>query len=166
MKIDEIDRDTLLYSYLPVDYCDSFSREFQMNKETPPINPEMFMDITFKEFPFWIKWLLNLRNTLVKPFGLDTDVRFTDIIRAKNEKEIIFGMEDKHLTFYVSLLCGQKEEMKKNTQELRITTIVRYNNWFGRVYFFVIRPFHKIIVRFILNRAVNFVIKQEKLSNY
>lgn len=35
--------------------------------------------------------------------------------------------------------CG---ELRNGKQELRITTVVKDNNWFGRVYFFVIRPFH------------------------
>lgn len=225
MKIEEIDRDSLLYAYLPADYCDSFSREFRISqisqlnkpdrvdsvnrqgkvgkagkedKSSPAMNPDMFLNIAFKQYPFWIKWLLNLRNILVKSFGLDTSTPLEDTIRAKNENEIVFGMEDKHLTFYVSLWCGQKEEIstqteeninagiksgiktelkegiegnqkrreqnmqekEQNIQELIITTIVRYNNWFGRVYFFVISPFHKIIIRSMLNRVVKFVIKQ------
>lgn len=147
MKI-EIDSNSLLSNYLPADYCDSFSKTMQNAKE---ISPEMFMDMAFNQHPSWIVYLLKLRNVLVKPFGLETDKRFSGMVSDKNKNEIIFGMKDKHLTFYVSLWCGKKEQ---NIQDLKITTIVKYHNSLGKVYFFIIRPFHKILIRYILNRTV------------
>ena len=62
----------------------------------------------------------------------------------------VLGMPDKHLDFHVSMWCGEYHEGK---QELRITTVVKYNNWLGRAYFFIIRPFHGIIVKSILKHV-------------
>lgn len=142
-----IPSDSLINNYLPADYVDSFGREITSNHE---ITPTEFLDIAFKQLPKWIDRLLRLRNVIVKPLGLDTKSRFTDMISDKNSHENILGMPDKHLTFHVSLWCAEHREGK---QELRITTIVKYNNWFGHVYFFVIRPFHGIIIASILKNV-------------
>lgn len=141
--------DSLIENYLSADYVDSFSRIVVCKHK---ITPEEFRYLTFGQLPKWIDWLLKLRNTIVKPLGLDIKSRFTDIVHAQNSSEIILGMPDKHLTFYVSLWCG---EYKDSKQDLRITTVVKYNNWLGGVYFFVIRPFHEIIGRAILKDIEN-----------
>lgn len=142
----KIDKGSLIDNYLPADYIDSFSKEVETKKN---ITPDAFFDMAFNQFPTWIDWLLKLRNTIVKPLGLDTTSRFSDSICDRNDNEIIWGMPDKHLDFHVSMWCGEHRDGK---QELRITTVVKYNNWFGRVYFFVIRPFHRIIIRSLLKR--------------
>ena len=141
----KIHKGDLIDNYLPADYLDSFSKEVETKEN---ITPDAFFNIAFNQFPTWIDWLLKLRNTIVKPLGLDTTSRFSDSICERNDKEIIWGMPDKHQTFNVSMCCGEQKDGK---QELRVTTIVKYNNWFGRVYFFVIRPFHGIIIKSILN---------------
>lgn len=151
MKTHDTYKNTLVADYLPVDYIDSFSRDIQ----GATITPDEFFDRAFKQFPGWINALMKLRNALVRPLGLDTQTRFTDKICGKNASEIIFGMPDKHLTFYVSLWCGAE---KNGRQKLKITTLVNYNNRLGRFYFFIIRPFHKIIVCSILKKV-------EKLGN-
>lgn len=135
----------LIDNYLPTDYIDSFSKEVETKEN---ITPDAFFDMAFNRFPAWIDWLLKLRNKIVKPLGLDTTSRFSDSVCERSANEIIWGMPDKHLNFHVSMWCG---EYKGGKQELRITTVVKYNNWFGRVYFFVIRLFHGIIIRSLLN---------------
>ena len=139
-----IPTNSLIKKYLPADYVDSYSREVVSNQE---ITPEEFRNLTFKQLPKWIDWLMNLRNAIVKPLGLDTKSRFTDMVSDKNEHEEVFGMPDKHLTFHVSMWCG---EYKDGKQVLQITTVVKYNNWLGRLYFFIIRPFHGIIISSLL----------------
>ena len=147
-KLEQIDTASLLYKYLPFDYYDIFSKTIENKDE---ISPQMFLDMCFNEknSPWWVRALLCLRNKLVKPFGLKVDGRMTDMICDKNENEIILGMKDKHLSFYVSLWSGKKEQ---NIQNLKITTIVQYQNMFGKVYFFIIYPFHKIIIRNMIKK--------------
>lgn len=137
---------SLIEKFLPANYVDSYSRIITSENA---ITPDEFRNLAFNQLPQWIDWLMKLRNTIVKPLGLDTDSRFTDMICASNPNEEVFGMPDKHLDFHVSMWCG---EYKDGKQELRITTVVKYNNWFGRLYFFVIRPFHGIIIKSILNK--------------
>ena len=143
----DIPADSLIKNYFPVDYIDSFSKVMVTGQA---LTPEDFRNLAFSRFPKWIGWLMNFRNAIVKPLGLDTATRFTDMVLDKNLHEEILGMPDKHLDFHVSMLCGEYHEGK---QELRITTVVKYNNWLGRAYFFIIRPFHGIIVKSILKHV-------------
>lgn len=138
------DKNGLIDNYLPADYSDSFSKEVVTQER---ITPDALFNMAFTQLPVWIDWLLKLRNTLVKPLGLDTTSRFSDSVCERNANEIVWGMPDKHLNFHVSMWCG---ECKDGKQELRITTVVKYNNWIGGVYFFVIRLFHKIIIKSLL----------------
>ena len=152
MKEQLIPKDSIILTHLPVDYIDSYSKEIIYNKE---ISPDAFFDIAFNQPPSWMRWLLKLRNILVKPFGLDTSSRFANLNTNKSLNEIVFGMTDKHLTFYVSLWCGA---FHNNKQLLKITTVVKYNNTLGRVYFFFIRPFHSIIIKVMLKRVGKLIV--------
>lgn len=149
MNKTKIHKGSLIDNYLPADYLGSFSKEVVTHEN---ITPDAFFDMAFNRFPVWIDWLLKLRNKLVKPLGLDTTSRFSDSVCERSVNEIIWGMPDKHLNFHVSMSCG---EYKNDKQELRITTIVKYNNRLGRMYFFFIRPFHKIIIYSLLKRIKN-----------
>ena len=135
MKQQETNPDSLIENYLPADYYDSFSKELH-NKNA--ISTDEFADIVFNQLPSWIIRLLKVRNCIVKPFGLNTNRRITDMECERNQHEIIFGMSDKHLTFYVSLWCKVSEAN---------------HNRLGKLYFFVVRPFHKVIIRSLLERV-------------
>ena len=64
----------------------------------------------------------------------------------RTTNEIILGEDDNHLNFRVSLLLEESEN-DKSTKTITVTTLVIYNNWFGRLYFFPVKPFHKLIVQ-------------------
>lgn len=147
MKEQNIPQGSLIENYLPADYCDSFSRNVVSEKS---VTSDEFFDMAFNKTPGWINGLMKLRNAIVKPLGLEVDMRFEDTICEKNKHEVVFGMPDKHLTFHASLWCGEKDV---NGQTLTITTVVKYNNSLGRLYFFFIRPFHKIIICSMLKRV-------------
>lgn len=148
MKVQKCNDKSLIDRYSPFDYRDSFSRVLSGAKK---ITPDDFLNIVFVQLPNWIEWLLELRNRLVKPLGLKTEGRLVDLVRDRDENEIVIGDKDKHLTYYCSLWSGTKRD---GEQELRITTVVKYNNLGGRLYFFLICPFHKIIISYMLKRAV------------
>ena len=73
------------------------------------------------------------------------------MVIEQNEKEIIIGAKYKHMTFHVSLFCS---DVKDKTQEVSITTIVKYENILGRIYFAAIWLFHRIIVSYLFKRAI------------
>ena len=114
--------------------------------------------VTNGAMPKWARPLLQLRNIIIRPFGLKTDgakdaprrqrVGGFPII-SETENEIILGFDDTHLDFriVVERLPGEIADV------VRVTTLVRRHNLFGRVYIFVITPFHKAIVKSMMMRA-------------
>ncbi|POS02025.1 uncharacterized protein DUF2867 [Flavobacterium croceum DSM 17960] len=153
------------------DYIDSFQGNF--------IDKNGNIDITkigklfFSSGPKWIDNLFVLRNKLVRLLGLKTSGRITDRQKMldnfkcekgeqlglfkvfdKTENEVILGEDDKHLNFRVSLLIDKQTE-NKTDKNLIISTTVKFNNWFGRLYFLPVRPFHKLIVPKILKGIIN-----------
>ena len=115
----------------------------------------------FAYMPKWIGKLLWLRNKAVGVFGLDTGKNDEELVKENikvgkkiglftvydiQPNEIIAGENDKHLNFRVSIL-------KQNT-EVIVITLVQYNNTFGKVYMNLIMPFHKLVVKSMLNSAV------------
>lgn len=72
-------------------------------------------------------------------------------ILDKNDRELILGEDDKHLNFRVSLYLQPPESAP---QQLVCTTTVHYNNAWGRLYFFFVKPFHRLIVPAILKNTV------------
>ena len=136
-----------------VDYFDSY----MIVKNTPDSVSEITRKVL--KSPAWVEMLTTLRDFLVKPFGLKTG----DEIRAegdadyefdfapvlyRSEQEIVMGMNDKHLYFRMSVL---KVAQHENSQ-LFLTTVVRFNNVGGRIYFGLIRLFHGLIVTTMLKR--------------
>lgn len=105
----------------------------------------------FIQYPKWALWLLKLRDFIVKPLGIKASKSFKELIREENSHEIILGTKDKHLTFYVSISCI---ETRCNEQIASITTLVKYNNILGKMYFVAIWVFHKFIVHKMLKRAI------------
>lgn len=67
----------------------------------------------------------------------------------KTDTEVVLGEDDKHLDFRVSLFLEQQDPNFPG-KHLTISTTVRFNNWFGKVYFIPVRPFHKLIVPVML----------------
>jgi hypothetical protein len=139
-------------------YCDSYSIETQTNDNLDKITTDLF------KTPKWADALMGIRNAVVRLVGLRAGghkkdnyisdyypvgsraVYFTVIDR--NDNEIVMAEEDKHLDFRVSVLVNR--QLDKAT--ISLTTLVKYNNRFGRLYFFPVKPFHRIIVMSLLKR--------------
>ena len=105
--------------------------------------------------------MMKLRNLLVKPFGLQNEglgaAQLEESIRsggsygffsvaAKSSNETVVRLDDKHLSAWMSVMTVGND--------VYAITLVKYHNRLGRAYFFVIGPFHKIIVRSALVSAV------------
>jgi hypothetical protein len=103
--------------------------------------------------------LMHLRDALVRPFGLKTSPkgprpppRFVPGERIglftlfqHSEQELLLGEDDRHLDFRVCLRVANGEAS--------LATAVRFRSLFGRAYFFLVRPFHALVVRGMLRRA-------------
>ena len=144
-----IRKDSPLIEYFPVDYCDSFMKTIVDKDE---LIPAQLIDSLFVDFPWWVNTLMKLRNFLVKFLGLkngELKDYISDMIKSQSSRGTVVGMADKHLDFYVEFWCPPKE---MNQQNVTITTVVKYNNRVGRMYFFFVKPFHKLIVSSTLKR--------------
>jgi hypothetical protein len=113
--------------------------------------------------PKWAQFLLMLRNILVKPFGLRTEfdgnqsqkgecrpgelINFFRIYYRDNN-EILMGDDDTHLDYRVSVY-----RLPNRPKKLYAATWVHRHNWVGYSYLFLIKPFHKLIVRSMVTRG-------------
>lgn len=116
--------------------------------------------------PRWADMLMRIRNAFARLIGLDTGgykrdtyvsdyypigsraVYFTVIDR--NDNEILMAENDKHLNFRVSVLKIQEEAITY----IYLSTVVKFNNSLGRLYFFFVKPFHRIIIISLLKRLL------------
>jgi hypothetical protein len=129
-----------------VDYCDSY----RIKKPTND-SPEQIVVQLFK-LSKWVIGLMILRNWLVRPFGLKTETEpesatFFPVI-DRNDNEMVMGINDKHLNFRVSMLIDREKSF------IYTTTVVHYNNSWGKVYFILIKPFHRIIMKSAIKRQI------------
>lgn len=100
-------------------------------------------------FPKWVNSLLWMRNKLVAPFGLKTEIDqggYDTIFPVcyQSETETIVGTDDKHLNFRISVM--------RKDGHIHMATWVHRNNIFGRLYLAVVMPFHILIVRNAMRR--------------
>lgn len=144
-------------------YVDSFQGYVSVKDQ--PVGIDKVGSLFFSGGPDWANSLFTIRNRVVKIFGLKVPEKtdgnqelqgqrdyqpgervgiFKLIDRSENE--LILGEEDKHLNFKVSLLLSEVEG-DDSYKSVSITTAVKYNNFFGWLYFLPVKPFHQLIVR-------------------
>ena len=139
------------------DYVDCF--EVKINN--PSVDISKVMLAFFKASPKWVDILFKIRNKIVTLFGLKSEVLDIDNITLPfkigdkvgffkvfevYDNEIVVGEDDTHLNFRVSILLNKNKD-----NLLSVKTVVTFNNFFGKLYFLLIRPFHIIIVRTIIS---------------
>ncbi len=113
--------------------------------------------------PAWLSFLYKLRAVLVKPFGLKTEQvvnKNTDVqkgdrfaffeVLERNDTEILLYGTDKHLEAWCAI---EYELCPEDSYVVRCSTVVKYHNLLGKIYFFIIRPFHYFVIRALLNRV-------------
>lgn len=165
MKVEKcnLPPNSLLNGYLPADHSDAVVCTCHTAVDFTPDDIQVAF---WTAMPGWVDSLMKLRNVLVRPFGLVSDngpgreaverclreggeCGFLKVL-AKSAEETVILLADKHLDAYVSVLMGHSGDMTTVT----VITLVKYNNALGRVYFFVIRPFHNVIVRTMLRHIL------------
>ncbi|MDR0429924.1 MAG: DUF2867 domain-containing protein [Tannerellaceae bacterium] len=138
-------KSTVANGFGKIDYQDIYSIVQQTDKTAEEISQKLLV------IPEWVKVLMKLRNRIVGVFGLKTERNtpkpetFFTVIENR-EEEIVMGEDDKHLNFRASIFKDSSE------RTLSLITVVHYNNVWGKVYFFSVKPFHKIIMRVLLKR--------------
>ncbi len=131
-----------------IDYCDSFRISKSTRDNVEKIAGKIF------EMPKWVGWLMSVRNSIAGIFGLKIgkDVKpniamyFTVI--EQNENEIVMGEADKHLDFRASVFVDRANSF------IYLTTLVHFNNVWGKIYFIPVKPFHQIIIKSLLRKQI------------
>ena len=147
-------RVTLPHPDLPAaDWADSYSIHLERSDLEPM---EVARDLLGRA-PRWVGVLLKIRNVIVGLFGLKAaELKVTGQDRiggfpvlAEDDQHVLLGFNDKHLDFRIVVAV---EPEGVTHQHVTLTTLVQRHNLFGRLYIFVITPFHKLIVKTFLKR--------------
>ncbi|MDR2764941.1 MAG: DUF2867 domain-containing protein [Tannerella sp.] len=137
----------ILTGFGRVDYCDSCRITKSTGDSVAQIAAQLF------NLPKWVNGLMTVRNWTVKPFGLKTGMESEKTsalfpVIGQNENEILMEVVDRHLNVRVSIWVDREKSC------IYLTTLVHYNNGWGKIYFLPVKPFHKIIVRSIMRRLL------------
>ena len=149
-------------TYASTNLADAYSIELPTGVSR---NPELLARFIFAQQPRWIGRLTALRDLLVAGFGLKTAGHLATLgaergagrlgifrIYSKSPTEIVLGEDDKHLDFRLSVLCSD-ETSAGAVRRLTLSTVVHCHNRLGRLYIFLIAPFHRLVVRSSLRSA-------------
>ncbi|MBC7913115.1 MAG: DUF2867 domain-containing protein [Pyrinomonadaceae bacterium] len=150
-------------------YCDSF--ETTMADANNIISTKDIGKAFFNSAPKWTEHLFIVRNKIVSILGLKTSgnvknrQHLLDNFKCEpgerlglfkifevTETELIMGENDRHLDFRVSLHHNFNPQSGHKT--IHISTTVKFHNWFGKLYFLPVKPFHTLIVPAMLKGIV------------
>ncbi|QND54773.1 DUF2867 domain-containing protein (plasmid) [Phyllobacterium sp. 628] len=153
---------TIGHTYELVHLADAYSVQLPNGTLT---DPELLARFIFSQQPPWIGRLIKMRDALVAGLGLKTARHLKSLgerdqtnrlgifkIYGKSGLEIVFGEDDKHLDFRLSVLCASPVATQEE-QSLIFTSVVHCHNRLGRIYIFLIAPFHRLVVQASLRRA-------------
>ncbi len=145
-----------------IHYIDSFSIKLEKRNN---YSIDYLTALLFTSTPGWARMFLKLRDFLVKPFGLqigmpeqkslETSLHYNIGDRAiffsvidKSESEIVMAEDDKHLYFRTSLSVERTSD--QNVDMIYLTTLVHFHNIWGKLYFAIVKPFHKLGMKILL----------------
>lgn len=136
----------------PWDYADAYALRLPAGYPTDPL---LWRQRVFGSSPPWLRQLMRVRDLAVAPFGLRTDADRPDLaalpVLANTATEVLMGEDDRHLDFRVVLRI---EPADTQGARLVLTTVVRFHNLLGRLYFLPVGPVHRWLVPVMLRRAV------------
>ncbi|MGJ5175211.1 DUF2867 domain-containing protein [Bradyrhizobium oligotrophicum] len=147
----DVDRDRWLAG---ADFADAF----RITVDRPGLNARTAAEHMLGHSPWWMAALLNLRNGLVRPFGLKTsgaDARHPGPmigifpVISETPRQLVLGFDDKHLDFRVLVDVATIGA----TSQVTATTLVQTHNALGRIYLAVITPFHRLVVQATLRQV-------------
>lgn len=146
------------FDYSTCDYRDCF--EYMISDPDGRIGIVDVSGIFAGPDPKWVRGLMALRHRIVRCFGLKTDVMPDDgkqrvglfELLEQTDRTMTLGEDDKHLDFRVLLSLSQADT--NGQKRVSVSTLVKYNNRLGRIYFFFVKPFHRMIVPVMVRRKL------------
>lgn len=157
----KVKEDTLFLSekskdlFPKIDFADTFST----TNHTDSI--ERISNLIFNTSPKWVEALFRIRNAIARLFGLKTTlpddynegfkvggyIKFFKIYDISTD-ETVLGANDSHLNFR-AIISNTGEE----TFNIKVTTLVEYNNRMGKVYMTIVKPFHRVVIKVMVKKA-------------
>jgi hypothetical protein len=135
-------------------------------------------DVTLREFvagmlsyqPSWVTFMYRIRAGFVRLLGMKQggiprpkmmspekvpmeQGKRAYIFTVHSSQEDRFWMseiKDSHLDAMLGVVV---EPLSENQRRFYVLTLVYYNQWVGRLYFNVIRPFHHLVIRVMIKAA-------------
>lgn len=148
--------------YETTNLADAYAVELPFGSST---SPEQLANFIFSKQAPWVQRLMKVRDLLVAGFGLKTSAQLASVepgskvrrigifrIYSTSRHEIVLGEDDRHLDFRLSVLCAASSS-PVGSHRLTLSTVVHCHNRLGRLYIFLIAPFHRAVVRSSLRRA-------------
>ena len=147
-----------------IDFIDAYEVALA-HAGTSPLNAYAAI---FGNEPAWARWLMKLRGKIVSLFRLAHDFdngRTLDgdtagvvpgmrvgpfTVRSVEPDELIVGDDDRHLDFRISVFRSERN----GASFVTVSTAVEIHNFLGEGYMFVVKPFHRLIAKAMMRRAV------------
>lgn len=164
-RINEPPKECLLQPvYGQASYQDCYVENLSSDDFDGPV--DLFLKM-MHPMPWWVRSLMGVRNFIVRFFGLQTGSGMNEIvlnpdhyrvgshidffkITNLSEYEVVVSADDRHLTSSFSLLIREEG----GGHQIYMTSVVHTQEKLGDVYMFVIAPFHRFIVSYLLKRLV------------
>ncbi len=151
--------------FAKADFAESYTYTFMPEKD---FTIEEACYFYFNSAPLWTRFMFVIRNVLVRLIGYETlgvptkadELKkfrpyignrlglFKVIDKSKNE--IVLGDDDDYLNFKNSIL----KETENKMMVITLSTIVKFNSRAGKIYFSVIKPFHRQIVKAMMRNMI------------
>ena len=156
--------------YLPdqkimrIDFLDTHSKRFTACNR---VMVEDAVRLFLYSFPPLFLRMLSFREFVAAKIGLKTANGRTAILKEiesfrgkpgekialfevwrREENTVVTGQQDKHLDFALVFTV----EQDRHTCLVSLTTAVQINSSLGKVYFFLVRPFHSLIMPVVVKR--------------
>ena len=97
--------------------------------------------------PLWVKAAMGVRMALAPLIGLESAPAGVCYVRRVEGEEALIEYVDAHLTFRCAVGVDAAAAV------VRVTTVVTFNDWRGRVYFTPVSLAHPLVVNAMLHRA-------------
>lgn len=112
-----------------------------------------FNDKLLSYHPGWIKFLYKVREVLLQFLGIPYVKNFEPIYRTVASVEDVYWIgviSDTHLTAHLGVL---KQKNSNEASIFFVFSVVHYHGFSGKIYFNIIRPFHHLVVNWMMKSA-------------
>lgn len=113
----------------------------------------LFKDKLVSYHPDWIKALYQVREFFLKILKIPQVKNFEPVYTTVATDELSFWIgviKDSHLTAHLGIL---KEITTDHIPVFYVFSIVHFYSFKGKIYFSIIRPFHHLVVHFMMKSA-------------